>query len=116
MTARLDVTVLVHDDSFASEVEEANLGDSVRRYRTWTAEGGDGPSLEAMADQGSGAEDRRRAQDRTDVVGIGHLVEKHDQRRPLGQGIQELRQRWWGKRRHFESDTLVHRTRQQEIQ
>lgn len=57
VSRREGVTVLVHDDSFAAEVEGAQLGESVRRYRTWTKpDGGDGPSLEAMAQQGEGRE------------------------------------------------------------
>ncbi len=58
---REDVTVLVHDDSFAAEVEGSGLTDEVRVYRTWTTAGGGdsdnaSPSLEAMAEQGDGGE------------------------------------------------------------
>src|SRR5690606_38324421 len=33
---REDVTVLVHDDSFASEVQGSGLAEPIRVYRTWT--------------------------------------------------------------------------------
>jgi acyl-CoA synthetase (AMP-forming)/AMP-acid ligase II len=51
---REGVTLLVHDEAFAVEVAESGLADEIPCYRTWSSGPAEGPSLDDVAEQGTG--------------------------------------------------------------